>query len=67
MRPGSLRLLVRLHSAALALGRDRQVAAGNRLVLGAITRGDAEEAERILYGHIRRTRLELAKHPEVFP
>lgn len=39
----------------------------HHLLLGAITRGDAEEAERILYGHIRRTRLELAKHPEVFP
>ena len=38
----------------------------HHLLLGAITRGDAEDAERILYGHIRRTRLELAKHPEVF-
>ncbi len=39
----------------------------HHLLLAAITRGDAEDAERILYGHIRRTRLELAKHPEVFP
>ena len=38
----------------------------HHLLLAAITRGDAEDAERILYGHIRRTRLELAKHPEVF-
>lgn len=36
------------------------------LLLAAITRDDAEDAERILYGHIRRTRLELANHPEVF-
>ena len=38
----------------------------HHLLLAAITRGDTEDAERILYGHIRRTRLELAKHPEVF-
>lgn len=38
----------------------------HHLLLAAITRGDSDDAERILYGHIRRTRLELAKHPEVF-
>lgn len=38
----------------------------HRLLLDAITRGDADDAERTLAGHIRRTRLELAKHPEVF-
>jgi len=38
----------------------------HRLLLDAISRGDADDAERILTGHIRRTRLELAKHPEVF-
>lgn len=38
----------------------------HHLLLAAINRGDAEDAERILYGHIRRTRLELANHPEVF-
>ena len=36
------------------------------LLLNAIQRNDSEDAERILYGHIRRTRLELEKHPEVF-
>ena len=25
-----------------------------------------DEAERVLAGHIRRTRLELARHPSVF-
>lgn len=38
----------------------------HRLLLDAITRKDSDDAERILAGHIRRTRLELAKHPEVF-
>lgn len=37
------------------------------LMLLAIKKGDVDDAERILYGHIRRTRLELAQHPEVFP
>jgi len=32
----------------------------------AIKRQDNEEAERILHGHIRRTRIELDRHPEVF-
>lgn len=36
------------------------------LLLNAIQRNDSDDAERILYGHIRRTRLELEKHPEVF-
>jgi DNA-binding GntR family transcriptional regulator len=38
----------------------------HRLLLDCIGRGDADDAERILVTHIRRTRLELAKHPEVF-
>lgn len=32
----------------------------------AILRGDIEDAERVLLGHIRTTRLELSRHPEVF-
>jgi DNA-binding GntR family transcriptional regulator len=38
----------------------------HRLLLDAIQRHDATDAERYLSGHIRRTRVELAKHPEVF-
>jgi DNA-binding GntR family transcriptional regulator len=34
--------------------------------VSALRRGDAEEAERILASHIRRTRLVLAQHPEIF-
>ncbi len=36
------------------------------LLLAAIKKYDTDDAERILFGHIRRTRLELAQHPDVF-
>jgi len=46
---------------------------GNRIVhdehhmlASAIRAGDADDAERVLGGHIRRTRLTLSQHPEVF-
>ncbi len=38
----------------------------HELLLEAIKRGDSEEAENLLRGHIRRTRIELDRHPEVF-
>lgn len=38
----------------------------HHLLLAAIINHDADDAERILFGHIRRTRLELAQHPDVF-
>ncbi len=38
----------------------------HRLLLDAIKRRDAVDAERFLCGHIRRTRIELAQHPEIF-
>ena len=49
-------------------GRSRQwvVNAEHRLILDAIVRGDAVDAERFVEGHIRRTRIELGQHPEVF-
>jgi DNA-binding GntR family transcriptional regulator len=57
----------------LAAGRGGGPGAGlavthleHRLLLDAITRRDADDAERALVTHIRRTRLELAGHPEVF-
>ncbi len=37
----------------------------HRLLLDAIRRRDPVDAERYLGGHIRRTRLELAEHPDV--
>ena len=49
-------------------GPDRRwlVDAEHRLLLDAIRRQDAVDAERHLSGHIRRTRVELTDHPEVF-
>jgi DNA-binding GntR family transcriptional regulator len=38
----------------------------HRLILDAIKRGDGIDAERFLSGHIRRTRIELDAHPELF-
>ena len=38
----------------------------HRLLLDSIRRQDADDAERVLVTHIRRTRLELAQHPEIF-
>jgi DNA-binding GntR family transcriptional regulator len=42
------------------------VNAEHRLILNAVQRRDAVDGERYLSGHIRRTRIELSKHPEVF-
>ena len=47
-------------------GRMWVVQAEHRLLLDAIERRDPVDAERFLSGHIRRTRIELNKHPEVF-
>jgi DNA-binding GntR family transcriptional regulator len=38
----------------------------HRLLLDCIHRQDPDDAERVLTMHIRRTRLELQKHPEIF-
>ena len=38
----------------------------HHLMVHAIRRDDLDEAERVLHDHIRRTRLELVRHPEVF-
>jgi DNA-binding GntR family transcriptional regulator len=38
----------------------------HRLLLDCIRRPDADDAERVLIMHLRRTRLELEKHPEIF-
>lgn len=43
------------------------VNAEHRLLLDAIARQDPVDCERFLSGHIRRTRIELVAHPELFP
>ncbi len=42
------------------------VNAEHDLLLEALRRQDSEDAARCLGGHIRRTRVELSRHPEVF-
>jgi DNA-binding GntR family transcriptional regulator len=42
------------------------VNAEHNLLIDALRRRDAVDAERYLVGHIRRTRRELVAHPEVF-
>ena len=52
----------------LLSGEDRMaiVNAEHRLILDACRRRDAEDAQRYLEGHIRRTRVALTSHPELF-
>ena len=38
----------------------------HRLLIDCLRRADADDAERVLVMHIRRTRSELARHPEIF-
>lgn len=38
----------------------------HHLLTTALREGDADGAERVVESHIRRTRLQLARHPEVF-
>jgi DNA-binding GntR family transcriptional regulator len=45
---------------------DRSAHYDHQLLVAALRRSDVEEAERILSAHIRRTRLELAQHPDIF-
>jgi DNA-binding GntR family transcriptional regulator len=47
-------------------GRQWVINAEHRLLLDAIVRRDITDAERFVAGHIRRTRIELGKHPEIF-
>jgi DNA-binding GntR family transcriptional regulator len=44
----------------------RMVHDEHHMLAVAIREGDSDGAEHILEGHIRRTRLGLARHPEVF-
>jgi DNA-binding GntR family transcriptional regulator len=38
----------------------------HHLIVDALRRGDPDDAESALLSHIRRTRSELSRHPEVF-
>ncbi len=56
----------RIYVALGGPGRMWVVNAEHRLILDAVERRDPVDAERHLAGHIRRTRIELGRHPEVF-
>jgi DNA-binding GntR family transcriptional regulator len=45
---------------------DRSVHHDHHLIVDAIRRRDVDEAEQVLARHIRRSRLELLQHPDVF-
>jgi len=45
---------------------DRSVHYEHHLLVSALRLRNSDDAERLLASHIRRTRLELARHPEVF-
>ena len=47
-------------------GRQWVINAEHRLLLDAIARRDVVDAERFVAGHVRRTRIELGRHPEIF-
>jgi DNA-binding GntR family transcriptional regulator len=38
----------------------------HKLILDGILRGDSPQAEKALEGHIRRTRVTLSEHKEIF-
>jgi DNA-binding GntR family transcriptional regulator len=56
----------RAYSRLLAASSFKPAHYEHHLLLAAIIRRDSDDTERILFGHIRRTRLELAQHPDVF-
>lgn len=56
----------RAYSTLLATDNFRSAHYEHHLLLSSIVKQDIDDAERILFGHIRRTRLELAHHPELF-
>jgi DNA-binding GntR family transcriptional regulator len=56
----------RAYTLLLDDGSNRIVHDEHHLLVTAIAERDAEDAARVLTGHIRRTRLQLELHPEVF-
>ncbi|WP_291037987.1 GntR family transcriptional regulator [Herbiconiux sp.] len=56
----------RAYTTVFRSAGDRSAHHEHHLIVSALRRGDADEAERVLASHIRRTRLELARHPEIF-
>ena len=56
----------RAYTQAVTATDRRTIHDEHHLLLTALRAGDVEDAERVLAGHIRRTRRHLARHPELF-
>jgi DNA-binding GntR family transcriptional regulator len=56
----------RAYSLRLDADSNRIVHDEHHMLVRAIELRDSDDACRVLLGHIRRTRLELARHPEIF-
>lgn len=56
----------RAYSQLLAASSFKSAHMEHSLLLEAIKKGDSDAAERLLYGHIRRTRRELSEHSDLF-
>jgi DNA-binding GntR family transcriptional regulator len=56
----------RAYSLMFRAERDDSVHYDHQLLVAALRNRDSEDAERVLAGHIRRTRLALGRHPEIF-
>lgn len=56
----------RAYTTSLDDHRRRIVHDEHHLLTASLKDGDIEGAERVLEAHIRRTRLQLAQHPDVF-
>lgn len=56
----------RAYTQAVAPADRRTIHDEHHLLLTALRTGDVDDAERVLAGHIRRTRRHLAQHPDLF-
>ncbi len=56
----------RVYTGLMDARASRTVHDEHRLIVGALRDHDIDAAESLLAGHIRRTRRQLASHPEVF-
>lgn len=56
----------RAYSRSMGDDARRVVHDEHHLIITNLRDGDIDDAERVLAGHIRRTRRQLAKHPELF-
>ncbi len=56
----------RAYTLLLDHDKNRIVHDEHHMLVTALENADVDDAARVLLGHIRRTRLELARHPEIF-